>query len=287
VVTGFGQSGFITEGATRITIEDCEALDPIAIVTGERMYNFNTYHYSQLVLFKNCMARNGRHHYVSNGTSTTSGNVFLHCTSSGINSVSEGHRQWTSGMLYDNHTETNLKREYVLGLYNRGDYGTGHGWSAVNSVLWNCDLTSNGSIYLQKPPTGQNYAIGCKAKRITHSAPFIGEVGYVEGQNQAGLQPASLYLAQLAQRKMQTAIAQPEVAFFNCTINRNMDVLQLKMLPYINESRLTIYNVSGQQLISQKIDGNQADISLAGFSRGIYLVHVLSNDLSKTIKIRY
>lgn len=201
---GFGQSGIITEACTRSTFEACSAIDPVAKVTGERMYNFNTYLYSQLNLFKNCYASNGRHHYISNGTSSTSGNVFLRCTSDAVNSVNEGHRQWTQGMLYDNHKELNLKRDFVLGLYNRVAMGTGHGWAAVHSVLWNCNVgTSRGVIGLQKPPTAQNYAIGCTAKSIKNNPVSASNftLGYVEGQNRSGLQPESLYEAQLAARK--------------------------------------------------------------------------------------
>ncbi len=287
VVTGFGQSGFITEGATRITIQNCEALDPVGIVMGERMYNFNTYSFSQLILFKNCIASNGRHHYVSNGTSSVSGNVFLHCVSSGINNVSEGHRQWTSGMLFDNHTETNLKREYVLGLYNRGDYGTGHGWSAVNSVLWNCDVTSSGSIYLQKPPTAQNYAIGCTAKRITHTSPFSGAAGYIEGLNQAQLQPASLYLAQLEDRTTFTSIGQTKVKLIDYSFNKDLGVLHVKLLNEYKECKLALYNISGMLLKTEKMVGNEAEITWTGFSKGIYLIHVSSDKASQTIKIMY
>lgn len=212
-IRGFGQSGIITEACTRSTFESCSAIDPVAVVTGERMYNFNTYHYSQLNLFKSNYASNGRHHYVSNGTSTTSGNVFLRCISDACNNVNEGHRQWTQGMLYDNHKEQNLVRDFVLGLYNRVAMGTGHGWSAVHSVLWNCDTgTSRGKIGLQKPPTAQNYAIGCIAKSITGKPVNASDfpLGYVEGHNKTGLQPESLYEAQLAVRLNPLSIASPE-----------------------------------------------------------------------------
>lgn len=202
-IKGFGQSGIITEACTRSTFENCSAIDPVAKLTGERMYNFNTYLNSQLNLFKNCYANNGRHHYVSNGISNTSGNVFLRCTSDAVNSVNEGHRQWTQGMLYDNHKELNLKRDFVLGLYNRVAMGTGHGWAAAHSVLWNCNVgTSRGRIGLQKPPTAQNYAIGCTAKSITGNPVSASNftLGYVEGQNKSNLHPESLYEAQLEAR---------------------------------------------------------------------------------------
>lgn len=206
---GFGHSGIITEACRRSTFTRCNAIDPVAIVTGERMYNFNTYLYSQLNLFSYCYARSGRHHYISNGTSTTSGNVFLNCVSDNVQNANEGHRQWTQGMLYDGHVEKNLCRSFVIGLYNRVAMGTGHGWAAVNSVLWNCDVdASYGVIGLQQPPTAQNYAIGCKAKSITGKPIKASDFahGYVEGTNQSGLEIPSLYLYQLEKRHSKTEL---------------------------------------------------------------------------------
>ena len=91
----------------------------------------------------------------------------------------------------------------LLGLYNRVAMGTGHGWAAVNSVVWNADVdASYGVIGLQQPPTAQNYAIGCQAKKITDTPVQATSfpLGYVEGQNQTGVEPQSLYLYQKALR---------------------------------------------------------------------------------------
>lgn len=211
---GFGHSGIITEACRRATFTECNAIDPVGIVTGERMYNFNTYLHSQLNLFCYCYARNGRHHYVSNGTSTTSGNVFLLCTSDGVQNANEGHRQWTQGMLYDAHKEQNLCRKFVLGLYNRVAMGTGHGWAAVNSVLWNCDVDATyGVIALQQPPTAMNWAVGCKAKEITGTPVKASSfpLGYTEGTNRDGLDIPSLYLYQLNLRKKGTDIKETQI----------------------------------------------------------------------------
>ena len=211
---GFGQSGIVTEACRRSTFLRCRAIDPVAITTGERKYCFNTYLYSQLNLFKECYAHGGRHNYISNGTSGTSGNVFLRCISDSALNVNEGHRGWTQGMLYDCHKEQNMVRPFTLGLYNRVAMGTGHGWAAVQSVLWNCDVDADyGTIGLQKPPTAQNYAIGCKAKKITGKPINASDFtrGYVEGQNQTGLQPESLYEAQLLSRHAVTPTDDPYV----------------------------------------------------------------------------
>ena len=54
-------------------------------------------------------------------------------------------------------------------------------------------------IYLDKVPTGQNYAIGCTANTIRkYRNTSVYTTGYIEGQKKKGLQPQSLYDAQLA-----------------------------------------------------------------------------------------
>jgi len=200
VTIHFGHSGFMLSTADRVTITDCQALDPISITTGERKYNFNTYTACSNILVKNCTATNGRHMYMSNGTSTVGGIVFYNCTISGDLASSEGHRMWSQGMLYDNIVEVGTPAtNYTIGLYNRGDYGTSHGWAASHCVLWNCDLKSGGA-YIEKPPTSQNYAIGVKTTRGISKGPFNKTLGYVEGTNMSGLNPASLYMAQLSER---------------------------------------------------------------------------------------
>jgi hypothetical protein len=209
----FGQSGFKTATATRVTIDSCSALDPISIITGERRYNFNVYTASQLILFNGCRSTYGRHDFVSNGTSWVSGCVFVDCVSEHAYSSTEGHRRWSQGLLYDNIVYRNPSiSAYLLGLYNRGDYGTGHGWAAVHSVAWNCDAGTN-AIVIQKPPTAQNYAVGCMASTVTGLrpvAPFSCPEGYIEGTNVDGLVPRSLYYAQLQERLLTTGFGELE-----------------------------------------------------------------------------
>lgn len=197
----FGFAGVTVQTGSQLTIVDTRALDPVAQITGERMYNFDASG-GQQVLFTNCHASNGRHHYVSNGTSWTSGVVFHRSTSTGAHASSEGHRRWSMGLLYDNIVETAPSKDgmVVLGLYNRGDYGTGHGWSSAHSVAWNYD-TSSGVAAIQRPPTAQNYAIGGAGEFTGDKpAPFAQPEGYIEGSGQPGLVPDSLYERQLAER---------------------------------------------------------------------------------------
>lgn len=202
----FGLSGIRTNTASRITIINCSALDPVSKIEGGKRYNFQVYTASQQILFDSCHASNGRHHFMSNGTTWTSGIVFLDCTSQGAYASSEGHRRWSMGLLYDNLVELDGPRQGVnprlLGLYCRGYYGTSHGWAAANSVAWNCN-ENNGDLIVQKPPLAQNYAIGCFAANVTGIKPpasFDEPQGYIEGTNKDSLYPRSLYLAQLNDR---------------------------------------------------------------------------------------
>jgi hypothetical protein len=193
----FWHAGVQFEGSTRCSAERCRALEPHGPITGGYRYNFSTYH-AQLILFQDCFASYARHAFVCNGTSLDSGIVFLNGTIDHAYTSSEGHRRWSTGLLYDNIVSTNRQSTDVLGLYNRGTYGTGHGWASAHSVAWNCNA-DGGRIWIQQPPTAQNYGIGCSGN-VTGSGPFAGPTGYIESTGQTGLVPKSLYLAQLAQR---------------------------------------------------------------------------------------
>ncbi|MGB4414351.1 MAG: T9SS type A sorting domain-containing protein [Paludibacter sp.] len=278
----FGQSGIITEACSRSTFTDCSAINPVAIITGERMYNFNTYVYSQLNLFKNCYASKGRHHYISNGTSGASGNVFLRCTSDAINTANEGHRQWTQGMLYDNHKEINLKRDFVLGLYNRVAMGTGHGWAAVHSVLWNCDVDATyGKIALQQPPTAQNYAIGCFAKTITGNPISATNfpIGFVEGQNKSGLFPPSLYEAQLAARKMaNTTLPKTNENKLKIYPSIVTKTLRISMANIHADTIIQILSESGKLIKELILKNNETEINLENLKPGVYFVSCKSDN---------
>jgi hypothetical protein len=63
-------------------------------------------------------------------------------------------------------------------------------------LLWNCTADS---ITLEKPPTAQNWAIGCRAQKRTGD-------GYWESFGEP-VQPRSLYLRQLEDRLGAQAIA--------------------------------------------------------------------------------
>jgi hypothetical protein len=207
--THFVYAAVRTETASRITVDSCSGVHPVGSVDpadpDHRRYNFALDDASQQVLMQNCLAVNGRHSFMSNGTTWVSGCVFYNVKVQNAFAPSEPHRRWSMGILYDNFLQLNGQlpgySDELLGLYNRGDMGTGHGWAAAHCVLWNCNV-AGANIYLQKPPTAQNYAIGCQGTVTGQKPPlpFNHPAGYIEGTNQPGLNPPSLYLAQLNER---------------------------------------------------------------------------------------
>ncbi|MGV9380470.1 hypothetical protein ACWDRB_31960 [Nonomuraea sp. NPDC003707] len=196
----FWQVGMEAWEATRVTVDNCRALEPTgATSAGGNRYNFCAHPFAQLVLFKDCHATKARHAFICNGAASNSGIVFLRGTSEETYNTSEGHRRWNTGLLFDGHREVNPHRTLTLGLYNRGWWGTSHGWSAAHSVAWGCDMSGT-QIVVQKPPTAQNYVVGARNAVVNANGPFAQPIGHVEGVGEADLQIPSLYAAQLHER---------------------------------------------------------------------------------------
>eukprot|EP00455_Lapot_gusevi_P035666 TRINITY_DN3949_c0_g1_i6.p1 TRINITY_DN3949_c0_g1~~TRINITY_DN3949_c0_g1_i6.p1 ORF type:complete len:576 (+),score=199.44 TRINITY_DN3949_c0_g1_i6:62-1789(+) len=209
---GFSLSGVIVNFASRVTIDNCRAFDPIGLIEPAYFYNFNAADHAQLVLFKNSQARKGRHNLIQNGAYSASGIVFHNIDVSSALDSSEPHRVFGPGVLFDtvrfsNPAMIKYPRGYqaamAMGLYHRSDMGTGHGYSAVWSTLWNIDTTT-ACVCVQSPPIGANWAIGVKASEVTGTkgkcCPFTAEVGYIDNQTGA-MDIPSLYLAQLDARR--------------------------------------------------------------------------------------
>ncbi len=177
----------ITASARSVTVQDCECLDPVSQVTGGRRYSFAIA--GQLNLVQRCLARSGRHDFVM-GAAVPGPNVFLNCRAQQAYSDSGPHHRWSTGTLYDG-----LTTDGNLNVQNRGNSGTGHGWAGSQMVFWNCRA---GKIDCQKPPTSQNYAIGC----VT---PNPNGDGFWEAAGQPVL-PVSLYQQQLQDRLGRSAV---------------------------------------------------------------------------------
>lgn len=181
----FAHGPTVMETASRsITVEDCQALDPVSQITGGRRYPYHVN--GQLILVQRCSAERARHAFVF-GSRVPGPNVFLECRSTQDFGTSEPHHRWSVGGLYDN-------VETPLAIQDRQWMGSGHGWSGANYVAWNC----RGTLICQQPPTAQNFAIGFVGKRGKDAFP--GRVpGWWESEG-TPVEPRSLYRHQLAAR---------------------------------------------------------------------------------------
>jgi hypothetical protein len=188
----FGYACVSTEGGSRnITVTDSKCVDAKSQITGGRRYSFNNV--GQLNLFMNLHAEDGRHDYVT-GAKVCGPNVFYNCTAKNEHADIGPHHRWASGTLFDNITS-----DGEINVQDRQWMGSGHGWSGVTQVLWNCSAKA---AAVQKPwASGTNYNIGFQGKHAEGS--FKGRMdGEWEGLNKKGLEPASLYMAQFKARHL-------------------------------------------------------------------------------------
>jgi hypothetical protein len=171
----------VYENASKVTVEDCIAQQPVSEIGGERRNTFFTA--GQQTLFQRCYAEYGMHDFAT-GFCAPGPNAFVQCESKLPNSFSGGIDSWSSGVLFD---VVNIDG-HAISYFNRGQDGQGAGWNIANSVLWNC---SAARIDCYQPPTAQNWAFGAWSQ-------FSGD-GYW-GESNNNMQPRSLYYAQLKER---------------------------------------------------------------------------------------
>lgn len=176
-----GSAVNVLETSKRITVEDCKSLAPISEIGGERRFTFLTT--GQQTLFQRLYSEYGYHDFAV-GFCAPGPNVFVQCQSYLPFSFSGAIDSWASGVLFD---IVNIDGQ-ALSYLNRGQDGQGAGWSAANSVFWQCSAARVDNF---QPPTAQNWAFGTWSQ-------FAGN-GYWDMSNEQ-IQPRSLYYAQLKDR---------------------------------------------------------------------------------------
>jgi hypothetical protein len=114
-------------------------------------------------------------------------NVVRNCRATGDGASAQAHQRWATGLLFDNIVITGS-----MHLGNRGNMGTGQGWSSANGVLWN---GSAETWRVENPPTAYNWAFGMLGRQTQSNQPR-GEI-VSPGQH---VKPQSLYEQQLIDR---------------------------------------------------------------------------------------
>jgi hypothetical protein len=127
-----GSAVRVGQRARRVSIEACRSEEPISEAAGYRRQSFLVE--GQQVLVRQSTAEQGMNDFAS-GLLAGGPNVFLDDTATAALGPSGSFESWASGVLYE--------RVHVEGagirLSNDSSRAEGAGWTAANSVVWNCE----------------------------------------------------------------------------------------------------------------------------------------------------
>lgn len=183
---GFNRFIDIKKGASRITIQDI-IMNRNKDIFGAAL-PLDIFIQGHQVLVQDCQQvgiQKARSFSISTDSLTPGPNAVLrHHTNSSIQTLSP-HERWSWGLLIEETTAPTL-------VENRGNKGTGQGWTMNAAVGWN--LRTN--VTFQSPPLGINWCVGCgRLGGPLGNATFI--------HSGANVRPRSLFLAQLKARGIQ------------------------------------------------------------------------------------
>jgi hypothetical protein len=186
----------IDRGAERLTVTDVDVVEHKAVTSHAKPFDFSLS--GSQILLNRCTATGDRVWYIATQSQSEGPIVALHCSFKGNGDI-EPHQRWSTGFLVDNCEVQGGGIQFK----NRGDLGSGHGWTIGWSVSWN-----NKADYfiIQNPPGSANWSIGDQGEQQTAPVP-IGEgiegipppQGIIDSPNKP-VKPASLYLEQLKER---------------------------------------------------------------------------------------
>ncbi len=176
-----GSAVYLTETASRITVEDCKSLQPVSEIGAERRYSFYTL--GGQCLFQRLWAEYGYHDFAV-GAGAPGPNAFVQCWSISPHSFSGTVDALSSGVLFD------ICAVHANALrFSRPDPANeGYSYTTANSMFWN---STAAIMSCPKPGSAQNWAFGAWAQ-------FSGK-GYWHEAN-SHVSPWSLFYAQLRDR---------------------------------------------------------------------------------------
>ena len=192
----------IDQHALRVTVESVAVDQRSAVTTSAKPFDFSVQ--GAQILLDRCSGSGDNVWYVATQSHSEGPVVVLHCRFQG-NGAIEPHQRWSTGLLVDGCVVPG-----PINLMNRGEMGSGHGWTIGWSVLWNNEA---GSIVVQSPPGAVNWSIGDQGEQKSAPMPVFGKPegpplrgGVVESAGKH-VAPASLYLEQLRERLGSGAMA--------------------------------------------------------------------------------
>jgi hypothetical protein len=208
LLSGWGNGITFGGGTEWCTAQDCQYVNP-GTGTSSAAPAAWTIAGGQ-TLFHRCTSDGGYYHIMVTQASTPGPNVFLNMVCSGTHYNGGPHQRWAAGALHDNivmGADTGTGYTPYLAINNRGADGSGQGWAAGFSVMYNCQVPQ---FQLEQPAVTNHYnwTIGGIGSRKSYSDNGIYDsLGTI-------LNPRSLYLEQLKERLGGAAVENIGYALF-------------------------------------------------------------------------
>jgi hypothetical protein len=167
----------------------------------------------QQCLMHRCTSSGPYYHIMVTQDSTAGPNVFLNFNCSGTHYNGGPHQRWAAGALHDNITmaaDTDPSYTPYLAINNRGSDGSGQGFAAGFSIMYNCQVPQ---FQLEQPLVAYHYnwVIGGTGSKFSYSDQGIYDT---EGST---LAPQSLYMRQLKERLGASALGNIGYSIFAVT----------------------------------------------------------------------
>lgn len=121
--------------ARRVTVEGCRYESPVAEPGGYRRQGF--FVEGQQVLVRDCRSESGTNDFAA-GFAAAGPVVFIDCESKNSLGASGTFESWASGVLYERVRVGGA----ALRLAEDAKRSQGAGWTAANSVVWNCEASA-------------------------------------------------------------------------------------------------------------------------------------------------
>jgi hypothetical protein len=211
IVTRYSQPYQVGTGALRVSILRTQSLHMEQMMRQDILDQPFTYGISgQQVLVQDAVVTGSNVHAWTTQSRTPGPNVFsgFEERDTGVDKFDSGpHQRWAAGILAEDldMRSTPLDQQRAIDfapwpateLEDRQWFGSGQGWSAGNSVLYNVSSTT---WRVEDPPTAHNWAIGMKGTNIGPRPNPPHQNGEFQSIGRF-VQPFSLYEQQLRERR--------------------------------------------------------------------------------------
>ncbi len=248
----------VMETGRRITVEDCLSLAPVSEIGGQRRYTFWTL--GQQTLFQRLYAEYGYHDFAAGFRASL--NAFVQCKSYLPYSFSGTIDSWASGILFDI-VEVDGQ---ALRFSNRRQEAQGAGWTAANSMFWQCSAAHMDCF---RPPTAQNWAFGAWAE-------FSGDGYWYEANSH--IKPYSLYYAQLRDRLGDTVLKRAQLLEIETSATSSPTLEQAAELTALSNEPAPLL----KDWINQAAQRNPIPVSI----KGVKTIDQIGYDLPTAQKAR-